>query len=277
MPRFAKFVKDLLMKKRSIQHETMNLTHRVSLIIASTTIYKKGDPGAFTILCNIELHAFVHALCDNGASINLMPLAIFKQSRLEMPRPTSMRLQMVDRFIKKLIGVVDDVLVQVDNFMLPSDFFILDCAIDKDIPIILGRPFLATARALMDSEKNEMKFRVNDEEVTFQASKGMNFPSAYENISVIDTFDGIDDAVEHKMEEESLGEALAAILVNFDGDDIKSYVETVNVLEGLGSYTYHPRILDLGLTNRTTPPAKPSIVEPPNLMLKQLPTHLRRS
>ncbi|XP_060216400.1 uncharacterized protein LOC132643889 [Lycium barbarum] len=158
MPGFAKFVNDLLTKKRSVQHETVNLTHRVSLIIASTTVQNKGDPGAFTILCNIGLHAFARALCDNGSSINLMPLAIFKQSVLGMPRPTSMRLQMADKSIKKPVGVIDDVLVQVGKFMLPVDFVILYCAVDKDIPIILGRPFLATGRALMDSEKNKIKF-----------------------------------------------------------------------------------------------------------------------
>ncbi|XP_059280978.1 uncharacterized protein LOC132034604 [Lycium ferocissimum] len=191
IPGFAKFVKDLLMKKKSVQHETVNLTHRVSSIIASTTVQKKGDPGAFTIPYNIGLHAFARALCDNGESINLMPLDIFKQSGF--PRPTSMRLQMADRSIKKPVGVIDDVLVQVGKFMLPADFVILDCAVDRDIPIILGRPFLATERALMDSKKNEIKFRVNDEKVTFQASKGMKLPSAYESISVIDSFDGIDD------------------------------------------------------------------------------------
>ncbi|XP_060197992.1 uncharacterized protein LOC132626971 [Lycium barbarum] len=275
MPEFSKFVKDLLTKKRSVQHETVNLTHRVSSIIASTTIQKKGDPWAFTIPYNIGIHAFARALCDNGVSINLMPLAIFKQSGLGTPRPTSMRLQMADRSIKKPVVVIDDVLVQVGKFMLPADFVILDCAEDSDIPIILGRPFLAMGRALMDSENNEIKFRVNDEEVTFQESKGMKLPSAYESISVIDSFDGIDDAVEHKMEEESLGEALTEVLINFDACDMEGYVETINALEGLGSYTYHPRKLDLDLANRTTPPAKTSIVEPPKIELKQFPTHLR--
>ncbi|XP_059310889.1 uncharacterized protein LOC132062313 [Lycium ferocissimum] len=275
MPEFAKFMKDPLTKKRSVQHETMNLTHRVSSIIASTTVQKKEDLGAFTIPCNIGLHAFTRSLCENRTSINLMPLAIFKQSELGMPRPTSMRLQMADRSIKNPVRVIDDVLAQVGKFMLPADFMILDCAIDRDIPIILGRPFLATGRALMDSEKNEIKFRVNDEEVTFQASKGMKLPSTYESISVIDSFDGIDDAVEHKMEEESLGEALTAILMNFDAADMEGYMEIINALEGLGFYTYHPRKLDLDLANRTTPLANPSIVEPPKLELKQLPSYLR--
>ena len=204
-----------------------------------------------------------------------MPLAIYKQSGLGKPRPTTMRLQMADRSIKRPVGVVDDVIVRVGEFLLPADFVILDCAVDRDIPIILGRPFLATGRALMDSEKNEIKFRVNNEEVTFQASKGMKLPSAYESISVIDSFDVVDDAVEFKMEEESLGEALAGILMNFDAEDMEGYEETVNSLVGLGSYTYHPKKLSLDLENRTTPPAKPSIIEPPRLELKQLPSHLR--
>ena len=275
MPGFAKYLKDMLTKKKTVQHETVSLTHTVSSIISTTLVQKKGDPGAFTIPCSIGHHDFARALCDNGASINLMPLAIYKQSGLGMPRPTTMRLQMADRSIKRPVGVVDDVIVRVGDFMLPADFVILDCAVDRDIPIILGRPFLATGRALMDSEKNEIKFRVNNEEVTFQASKGMKLPSAYESISVIDSFDVVDEAVEFKMEEESLGEALAGILMNFDAEDMEGYEETVNSLVGLGSYTYHPKKLSLDLENRKTPPAKPSIIEPPKLELKQLPSHLK--
>ena len=85
-------MKDLLTKKKTVQHETVSLTHTVSSIISTTTVQKKGDPGAFTIPCSVGHHDFARALCDNGASINLMPLAIYKQSGLGMPRPTTMRL-----------------------------------------------------------------------------------------------------------------------------------------------------------------------------------------
>ncbi|XP_033510449.1 uncharacterized protein [Nicotiana tomentosiformis] len=275
MSSFAKYLKDLITKKKTTKNEVVNVTHRVSSIIATTVVQKKDDPRAFTIPCTIGLHYFVQALCDNGASINLMPLAIYKQEGLDMPRITSMRLQMADRSIKRPVGIVDDVLVKVGKFLLPADFFILDCAIDKEIPIVLGRPFLSTGGALMDSERNEIKFRVNNEEVTFQASKGMKLPHAYESISIIDVVDELEDLVEVKMEEKCLGEALAAILVNFDGEDMKGYVESVNALEGLGSYTYAPKNISLDLENRVTPPAKPSIIEPPQLELKSLPPHLR--
>ncbi|XP_059277538.1 uncharacterized protein LOC132031573 [Lycium ferocissimum] len=245
VPSFSEYLKDLLTKKKTVQHETVSLTHTVSSIISTTTVQKKGDPGAFTIPC------------------------------LGVPRLTTMRLQMADRSIKRPVGVVDDVLVRVGEFMLLADFVILDYVIDRDILIILERPFLATGRAQMDSEKNEIKFLVNDEEVMFQASKGMKLPSAYESISIIDSVDMVDEAVEFKMEKESLGEALVGILVNFDAADMEGYMETVNSLVGLGSYSYHPKKLNLDLENRTTLLAKPSIIEPPKLELKQLPSHLK--
>ncbi|XP_059288960.1 uncharacterized protein LOC132042436 [Lycium ferocissimum] len=125
MPGFAKYLKDLLTKKRPIKHDMVGVTHRVSSIISSSNAEKKGDPGAFTIPCTIGHHDFARALCDNGASINLMPLAIFKQADLGAPRPTSMRLQMADRTIKRPVGVVDDIFVRVGEFLLSADFVIL--------------------------------------------------------------------------------------------------------------------------------------------------------
>ncbi|XP_060210267.1 uncharacterized protein LOC132637147 [Lycium barbarum] len=207
----------------------------------------KGDPGAFTIPFTIGHHDFARALCDNGASINLMPLAIYKQDGLGTPRPTSMRLQMADRTIKRPVGVVDDILVRVGEFLLPADFVILDCAVDKEVPIILGRPFIATGRALMDSKKNEIKVRVNNEEVTFQASKGLKLPSSYESISVVDSFDEIDEAVEHQLEEEHFDETLSAILVNFEVNNMHGYIEVVNSLTGQGSYSYEVKKLSVDL------------------------------
>nr|XP_016495508.1 PREDICTED: uncharacterized protein LOC107814583 [Nicotiana tabacum] len=158
IPGFAKYLKDLITKKKTTKNEVVNVTHRVCSIIATTTVQKEEDSGAFTIPCTFGLRDFARALCDNGASINLMPLDIYKKAGLGMPRPTSMRLQMADRSIKRLVGIIDDVLVKVGKFLLPADFVILDCAVDKEIPIILGRPFLATGRALMYSQRNEIKF-----------------------------------------------------------------------------------------------------------------------
>ncbi|XP_070023219.1 uncharacterized protein [Nicotiana sylvestris] len=204
MPGFAKYLKDLITKKRTTKNEVVNVTHRVSSIIATSTVQNKEDLGAFTIPCTIGTHDFARALCDNGASINLMPFDIYKQAGLVMLRPTSMRLQMSDCSIKRSVGIVDDVLVKVGKFHLPTDFVILDCVVDKEIPIILGRPFLATERALMDLEQNEIKFHVNDEEVTFQESKGMKLPHEYESILVIDVVDEVSAEIcKHKIQLEN--------------------------------------------------------------------------
>ncbi|XP_070029044.1 uncharacterized protein [Nicotiana sylvestris] len=168
---------------------------------------------AFIIPCTIGARDFARALSNNGTSISLMPLAIYNKAGLGILRPTSLRSQMADCSIKRPVGIFDDVLVKVGEFHLPADFIIFDCAVEKEIPIILGRPILATRRALMGSERNEIKFRVNDKEVTFQASKGIKLPHEYESISVIDVVDEMEDAVEIKMEEQCLVKALASILV----------------------------------------------------------------
>nr|XP_009783484.1 PREDICTED: uncharacterized protein LOC104232082 [Nicotiana sylvestris] len=271
MSGFAKYLKNFITKKKTTKNEVVNVTP----FIATTTVQKKEDLGAFTIPCTIGARDFARAICDNGAIINLFTLSIYKQVGLGMPKPTSMRLQMANRSIKRPMGIVDYVLVKVGKFLLHANFVILDCAIDKEMPIIMGRPFLYTGRALMDSEQNEIKFRVNDEEVTFQACKGMKLPHLYDSISVIDVVDEVEDAIEMMMEEQCLGVALAAILVNVDGEDMEGYIESVNALEGLGSYTYAPLKLSLDLENKVTPPARPLIIEPPQLELKPLPLHLR--
>nr|XP_009760790.1 PREDICTED: uncharacterized protein LOC104213074 [Nicotiana sylvestris] len=110
------------------------------------------DPGAFTIPYTIGNVDFAKALCDLGTSINLMPYSVFKTFGIGQPRPTSMILQMADRTMKRPLGIIDDVLVRVDKFILPADFMILDCEVDYEVSIILGRPFLATGKALVDVE-----------------------------------------------------------------------------------------------------------------------------
>ena len=78
-----------------------------------------------------------------------------------------MRLLMADRTVKSLIGILHDLIVRVESFIFPADLVILDCEVDFEVSIILGSPFLATAKALVDIEKGQMKFRLNNEEVTF--------------------------------------------------------------------------------------------------------------
>ncbi|XP_070046021.1 uncharacterized protein [Nicotiana tomentosiformis] len=164
MPEYAKFMKDLVTKKRSMNCEMVKMIYQVSAIVHSMAP-KLEDPGAFTISCTTGSADFAKALCDLGASINLMPYSVFKTLGIGQPRPTSMRLQMADRTMKKPLGIIDDMLVRVDKFILPTDFVILECEVDYEVPIILGRSFLATGKALVDKEASELTFRPNSNEV----------------------------------------------------------------------------------------------------------------
>ena len=96
-----------------------------------------------------------------------------------------MRLLMADRTVKQPIGILHDVLVKVESFIFPVDFVILDCEVDFEMPIILGSPFLAMGRALVDMEKGQMKFRFNNEEVTFNIYRSMRQSGELQSESVV--------------------------------------------------------------------------------------------
>ena len=114
-----------------------------------------------------------------------MPFSIYKKLGLGDPKPTAMRLLMVDRTVKRPIGILHDMLVKVESFIFPIDFVILDCEVDFEVPIILGRSFLATGRALVDMEKGKMKFLLNNEEVTFNICRSMRQSGELQSVSAI--------------------------------------------------------------------------------------------
>ncbi|XP_070030828.1 uncharacterized protein [Nicotiana sylvestris] len=144
------------------------------------------DPGAFTIPCTIGSADFAKALCDLGASINLMPYSVFNTLGIGKPRSNSMRLEMADRTMNSPLGIIDDVLVRVDKFILPADFVILDCEVDYEVPTILGTPFFAIGKVLVDVEVWELTFRVGDEKVVFHVCKSMKQPNSSEVCSFMD-------------------------------------------------------------------------------------------
>ncbi|XP_015166234.1 uncharacterized protein [Solanum tuberosum] len=180
-PGYAKFMKDLVTKKRAVSFENEEKLQHCSVISTMSLVQKKEDPGAFTIPCTIGILHFAKALCDLGGHIDLMPLSIYKKLRLGAPKPTAMRLLMAYRTVKRPIGVLQDVLVKVESLILSADFAILDF----EVPIILGRLFLATGRALVDMERGQMKFRLNNEEVTFNICRSMKHEYDLKSVSVV--------------------------------------------------------------------------------------------
>ena len=126
MPLYAKFLKEILSKNRKIVEEgIVNLTATCSAIIQQKLPAKMNDPGNFTIPYFIGKYEFKKALCDSGASINLMPLSVVQRINLGELTPTAITLQMADRSMAQPEGILEDVLVKVRKFIFPVDFVIM--------------------------------------------------------------------------------------------------------------------------------------------------------
>nr|XP_016484047.1 PREDICTED: uncharacterized protein LOC107804641 [Nicotiana tabacum] len=227
------------------------------------------DPNAFIIPCTIGSADFAKALYDLGASINFMPYSIFKTLVIGKPKPTSMRLLMADCTTKRPLGVIKDVLVWVDKFILLTDFVILDSEVDYKVPIILGRPFLATGKSLCNVKAGEFTFWACDEQVVFHVKRQ---PNSNEVCIFVDLVTGVN--IDNTSAIITVGDTLEAIFLILDNDEMDGFMKCVNSLQGMGSYNYAPIKFSLDLKNRKTLPIKPSIEEPPSMELKPLSPHL---
>ena len=155
VPTYAKFLKDLCTVKRGLSIDKKAfLTEQVSAIIQSKTPVKYKDLESPTISVNIGGTCVDKALLDLGANVNLLPCSVYKQLGLGELKPTTITLSLDDRSVKIPKGIVEDVLVKVDKFYYPVDFVVLDIEpVEGDtnhVPIILGRPFLATSNAIIN-------------------------------------------------------------------------------------------------------------------------------
>ncbi|XP_052311391.1 uncharacterized protein LOC112328498 [Populus trichocarpa] len=267
MPSYVKFFKDILSNKRKLEeYETVALTEECSAILQKKLPPKLKDPGSFTIPCSIGNSIFEKALCDLGASINLMPLSIFKKLGLGEAKPTTVTLQLADRSLKHPRGIIEDVLVKVGKFIFPADFIILDMKEDNEIPILLGRPFLATGGALIDVKKGELRLRVNEKEVIFNVFKAIKQPDMGEScfsIQVVESL--INDKVKLPTD------PLEACLLN------KVWEEDAEIAEytcWMDSFEPNRRryFEDLG---QPAPKIKSTSEQAPVLELQPLPEHLR--
>jgi len=129
---------------------------------------KLKDPGSFNINVSINDLIVNKALLDLWLSINLMPVTMLRQIGDLEVKSTKMQLQLVDKTVKHPYGVVEDVLMKVDKFMFSVDFVILDMKEDEEVPLILGRPFMKTARVIVDVDKGALRVRSQEDEVRFK-------------------------------------------------------------------------------------------------------------
>nr|GEV12862.1 reverse transcriptase domain-containing protein [Tanacetum cinerariifolium] len=151
MLKFAPMFKKLLNNKdKLIELTKMPLNENCSAVVLKKLPKKLGDPSRFLIPYDFTGLDNCLALADLGASINLMPLSIWNKLRLPTLNDTEMVLELADRTISKPTGVAENVFVKVGKFYFSADFVILDFVADPRVPLILGRPFLSIAHALID-------------------------------------------------------------------------------------------------------------------------------
>ncbi|GJU68355.1 reverse transcriptase domain-containing protein [Tanacetum coccineum] len=165
-------VKLVAKEQREAQKITITTVNaECSAIIMNKVPEKLEDPEKFLIPCALQELDRTSALADSGANINLLPHSIYKQLGLEALTPTRMTLELANHSITHPMGIAEDVVVRVDGFTFLADFVMVNFEPDPRVPIILGRPFLRTAKALIDLYEETLTLRVGKEELVYYADK----------------------------------------------------------------------------------------------------------
>ncbi|XP_020232598.1 uncharacterized protein LOC109812941 [Cajanus cajan] len=192
MSSYARFMKELLTKKRKLsEDETVELEAGCNTIIQRSLPQKSSDPRSFTLPVTIGNLSVGKAWLDLGTSINLMPLSMLQRIGDVEVRPTRMTLQLADRSIKYPHGIVEDLLVTVDKFFFPVDFIVMDMEEDSEVPLILGRPFMKTAKVIIDVDDGKLKVRVQGDEVNFNIFEAMKHPNDKKDFFRVDVMDEV--------------------------------------------------------------------------------------
>nr|GFC03658.1 reverse transcriptase domain-containing protein [Tanacetum cinerariifolium] len=264
MPKYQKMLKALLSNKEKLQ-ELANtpLNENCSVVILKKLPEKLEDPGKFLIPCGFsELKC--KALADLGASINLMPLSVWRKLGLPDLIPTRMTLELATRAICTPDGIARDVFVPVGKFTFPADFFVVDYESDPKVPLILGRPFLRISRALIDIHGEEMILRDRDERLTLNmkhdTASYSNHPYR-ESVNLINIFnlsseDYLKDLVSNKQSGNptfSLHKEIASPEVILEFYDSKGCNFLSEELSDIDSFNdIHPHFDDDPLSGSTT-------------------------
>nr|XP_028959986.1 uncharacterized protein LOC103436690 [Malus domestica] len=193
LPKYAKFLKELCTNKRRFNdQEIVALSKEVSAVLQRKLPPKLKDASSFTIPYVIGGKEFKRALCDLGASINPMPYSVYESLNLGDLKETKVVIQLADRSNRYPKGLLEDVLVKVNELIFAVDFFVLEMEHDPmptALPLILGRPFLRTARTKIDVYDGTLTMEIDGESVKFKIFNAMRYPSELESCLFIDVFD----------------------------------------------------------------------------------------
>jgi hypothetical protein len=256
-------LKDLITVKRKTNvPKKAFLTKHVSSILQCKLPIKYKDPGCPTITCMIRVSQIEKALLDLEASVNLLPYSVYVQLGLGELKPTSMTLQLADRSVKVPQGIVEDVLIKVDKFYFPVDFIVLDTEpvynLGSQVPVILERPFLATANALINCRTWVMKISFGNMTMELNIFHIRKQPLEYDEVQQVCL---IEDIMEEAIEESSMEDPLEACFAQFEEDlDLEKLLEQVDAM--------------LEITPLVSS-EKEEIPNPPKKELKSLPENLK--
>ncbi|KAM1695946.1 hypothetical protein ACFXTN_027529 [Malus domestica] len=294
VPRYAKFLKELCTtRKRMSTKEVVKVGENVSAILQRKLPPKCKDPGSFTIPCVIGNTRFESAMLDLGASINVMPYSIYASMNLGALKNDGVIIQLADRSNAYPKGVLEDVLVQVNHLVFPADFYVLEMD-ESDhapsLPILLGRPFMKTARTKIDVYSGTLSMEFDGEVVNFNLSDSIKYPCEDHSCFSIDIVDSLaqgyledlnEDVLEKVITQGVEGKNKGADFMQTHGmnDNILAVPPSEELIEVVAALESLPK-LDGKYTNRESIPIStnkllPSIIQAPILELKPLPSHLK--
>ncbi|XP_027158126.1 uncharacterized protein LOC113759750 [Coffea eugenioides] len=281
VPKYAKFLKDLYTDKRKLRgDERVAVGENVLAILQRKLSPKCGDPDIFTIPCKIGNTPIRKAMLDLGASINVMPKIIYASLNLGPLKETAIIIQLTDRTNAYPEELVVDVLIQVNELVFPIDFYILDMGDEKSLnllPILLGRPFLSTARTKIDVNKGTLSMEFDGKMVNFNIFEAMKYPEESNSVFALSVIEPIVQEIFELDGKDALEVALTkplelGVALNMDmRDELHRAVEALHSLP-----TVSPRY---ELTSLFVPKIQTklllSVVQAPELEFKFLPKHLK--
>ncbi|CAN6694213.1 unnamed protein product [Malus baccata var. baccata] len=279
VPRYAKFLKELCTTKKRISNkEVVQVSDNVSAVLQRKLPPKCKDPGSFTIPCVIGNTKFEHAMLDLGASINVMPYSIYASMNLGELKNDGVIIQLADRSNAYPKGVLEDVLVQVDNLIFPADFYVLEMEDSPNVtplPILLGRPFMKTARTKIDVFKGTLTMEFDGEIINFNISEAMKFPKDDHSCFSIDILDELAQDYLDMLEDDPLETTITQGFGTKPNMAVPNdeHAELVAALESLPKH--HGKLSNPIPIPVSTNTLLPSVIQAPVLELKLLPDHLK--
>ncbi|KAK1427528.1 hypothetical protein QVD17_16215 [Tagetes erecta] len=281
VPRYAKFLKELCTSKKKLKgNETVKVNENVSAVLQKRLPQKCKDPGVFTVPCKLGNLSIPRAMLDLGASINVLPYSTYKTLNVGPLKRTGVIIQLADRSIVHPKGVLEDVLVQVNELVFPADFYVLDMENDNasdTSSILLGRPFLKTARTKIDVYDGTLSMEFDGEIINFNIYDAMRYPSDVSSLNWLDIIDPLTEEFFELSNHDTLALVLNKSLDESAVKELSEQLELEPELKEMVSIMdtqtgYETSKLSLPVSDQKL---LPSIVQAPELELKTLPHHLK--